>query len=70
MLILMEQTINFMGTINPGYTQEIVNEAQNEGRVVMIMDKDGKPRGAYIKVEDINMKKFKNFGKKNKDSIE
>jgi hypothetical protein len=58
MLVLMEQTINFMGTLNPEYTQEIVNDAQNEGRVVMMLDKDGKPRGAYIKVEHIDMKKF------------
>lgn len=70
MIVIMEQTINFMGTINPEYTQEIVNEAQNNDGVVMMLDKDGKPRGAYIKIEDINMKKFKNFGKKNKDSIE
>ena len=58
MLVIMEQTINFMGTLNPEYTQEILNEAQNEGRVVMMLDKDGKPRGAYIKVDDIDMKKF------------
>ena len=38
MLVLMEQTINFMGTLNPEYTQEIVNDAQNEGRVVMMLD--------------------------------
>jgi oligoendopeptidase F len=58
MLVIMEQTINFMGTLNPEYTQEILNEAQNEGRVVMVLDKDGKPSGAYIKVEHIDMKKF------------
>jgi hypothetical protein len=55
----MEQTINFMGTLNPEYTQEIVNEAQNEGRVVMMLDKDRKPRGAYIKIDNIDMKKFR-----------
>jgi len=59
MLVLMEQTINFMGTLNPEYTQEIVNEAQNEGRVVMMLDKDRKPRGAYIKIDNIDMKKFR-----------
>jgi oligoendopeptidase F len=58
MLVIMEQTINFMGTLNPEYTQEILNEAQNEGRVVMVLDKDGKPSGAYIKVEHIDMKKL------------
>jgi hypothetical protein len=66
MLVIMEQTINFMGTLNPEYTQEILNEAQNEGRVVMVLGKDGKPSGAYIKVDDIDMEKFGNI----KDSIE
>lgn len=70
MLVIMEQTINLMGTLNAEYTQEILNQAQTNDGVVMMLDKDGKPRGAYIKVEDINMKKFKNFGKKSKDSVE
>lgn len=57
-LIIMEQTINFMGRINPKYTQKIVDEAQSSGNVVMMLDKEGKPRGAYILVDKIDMKKF------------
>lgn len=54
----MEQTLNFMGRINPNYTQKIVEEAQTNGDVVMMLDKEGKPRGAYILVDKIDMKKF------------
>jgi uncharacterized protein YhfF len=61
----MEQTINFMGRINPKYTQKIVEEAQMSGNVVMMLDKDGQPQGAYIKVDKIDMEKF---GKSN-DSL-
>ena len=57
-IIIMEQTINFMGRINPKYTQKIVEEAQTNGDVVMMLDKEGKPRGAYILVDKIDMKKF------------
>ena len=65
-LIIMEQTINFMGRINPKYTQKIVEEAQTNGDVVMMLDKEGKPRGAYILVDKIDMKKFG----KGEDSVE
>jgi len=65
-IIIMEQTINFMGRINPKYTQKIVDEAQSSGNVVMMVDKEGKPRGAYILVDKIDMKKFG----KGEDSVE
>lgn len=65
-IIIMEQTINFMGRINPKYTQKIVEEAQTSGNVVMMMDKEGQPRGAYILVDKIDMSKFG----KGKDNIE
>lgn len=65
-LIIMEQTLNFMGRINPKYTQKIVDEAQAKGDVVMMLDKEGKPRGAYILVDKIDMKKFG----KGEDSVE
>ena len=65
-LIIMEQTLNFMGRINPKYTQKIVEEAQTNGDVVMMLDKEGKPRGAYILVDKIDMKKFG----KGEDSVE
>ena len=65
-IIIMEQTINFMGRINPKYTQKIVEEAQAKGDVVMMMDKEGKPRGAYILVDKIDMSKFG----KDEDNIE
>jgi len=44
----------------------LINTAQDSGNVFMIMGKDGKPSGAYIKVDDIDMEKFGNI----KDSIE
>jgi len=65
-IIIMEQTINFMGRINPKYTQKIVDEAQSSGNVVMMVDKEGNPRGAYILVDKIDMKKFG----KGEDSVE
>lgn len=66
MMILMNDTIQYMLQCNPTYTTEIINTAQDSGNVFMIMGKDGKPSGAYIKVDDIDMEKFGNI----KDSIE
>jgi hypothetical protein len=66
MLIIMEQTLNYMGTINPQYTQELLNEAQESNNVVIMTDKEGKPKGAYLRVPNIDRKKF---GKK-KDNVE
>lgn len=58
MMVLMNDTIQYMLELNPQYTTEIINNAQESGNVFMIMGKDGKPSGAYIKVDDIDMKKF------------
>jgi hypothetical protein len=66
MMVLMNDTIQYMLQLNPTYTTEIINTAQDSGNVFMIMGKDGKPSGAYIKVDDIDMEKFGNI----KDSIE
>jgi hypothetical protein len=66
MMVLMNDTIQYMLELNPTYTTEIINTAQDSGNVFMIMGKDGKPSGAYIKVDDIDMEKFGNI----KDSIE
>ena len=66
MTVLMNDTIQYMLELNPTYTTEIINTAQDSGNVFMIMGKDGKPSGAYIKVDDIDMEKFGNI----KDSIE
>ena len=66
MMVLMNDTIQYMLQLNPTYTTEIINTAQESGNVFMIMGKDGKPSGAYIKVDDIDMEKFGNI----KDSIE
>jgi hypothetical protein len=66
MMVLMNDTIQYMLKLNPTYTTEIINTAQDSGNVFMIMGKDGKPSGAYIKVDDIDMEKFGNI----KDSIE
>jgi len=66
MMVLMNDTIQYMLQLNPQYTTEIINTAQDSGNVFMIMEKDGKPSNAYIKVDDIDMEKFGNI----KDSIE
>jgi len=66
MMILMNDTVQYMLQLNPKYATEIINTAQDSGNVFMIMGKDGKPSGAYIKVDDIDMEKFGNI----KDSIE
>ena len=66
MMVLMNDTIQYMLQLNPTYTTEIINTAQDSGNVFMIMGKDGKPSGAYIKVDDLDMEKFGNI----KDSIE
>lgn len=66
MMVLMNDTIQYMLKLNPTYTTEIINTAQDSGNVFMIMGKDGKPSNAYIKVDDIDMEKFGNI----KDSIE
>ena len=66
MMVLMNDNIQYMLQLNPTYTTEIINTAQDSGNVCMIMGKDGKPDSAYIKVDDIDMEKFGNI----KDSIE
>jgi hypothetical protein len=66
MMVLMNDTIQYMLKLNPTYTTEIINTAQDSGNVFMIMGKDGNPSNAYIKVDDIDMEKFGNI----KDSIE
>lgn len=66
MLIIMEATLNYMGLLNPQYTQELLNEAQETNNVVIMTDKEGNPKGAYLRVPNIDKKKF---GKK-KDNIE
>lgn len=66
MMVLMDDTIQYMLQLNPTYTTEIINTAQDSENVSMIMGKDDKPSGAYIKVDDIDMEKFGNI----KDSIE
>lgn len=59
MMVLMNDTIQYMLQLNPTYTTEIINTAQESGNVFMIMNKeDGKPDSAYIKVDDIDMNKF------------
>lgn len=54
----MEQTINLMGRINPLYTQELVEQAQKEDRVVTLLDEEGNPKSGYLKVESVDMNKF------------
>lgn len=58
MVIVMEQTINLMGRINPLYTQELVEQAQQEGRVVTLFDEEGNPKSGYLRVETVDMNKF------------
>jgi len=57
-VIVMEQTINLMGRINPSYTQELVEQAQKEDRVITLFDEEGNPTSGYLRVESIDMNKF------------
>ena len=67
MHVIMGDTLNLIGQLNPEFAQEIFEDAQKNGTIHTILDKDGKsPKYFYLEIENIDMVKFGNL----KDNIE
>jgi len=63
----MGDTLNLIGQLNPEFAQEIFEDAQKNGTIHTILDKDGKsPKYFYLDIENIDMVKFGKL----KDNIE
>jgi len=59
MQVIMGDTLNLIGQLNPEFAQEIFENAQKDGTIHTILDKDGKsPKYFYLDIENIDMKKF------------
>jgi hypothetical protein len=59
MQVIMGDTLNLIGEINPEFAQEIFAAAQKNGTIHTVLDKDGKsPKYFYLDIENIDMKKF------------
>jgi hypothetical protein len=59
MQVIMGDTLNLIGQLNPEFAQEIFEDAQKDGTIHTILDKDGKsPKYFYLDIENIDMKKF------------
>jgi hypothetical protein len=59
MYTIMGVTVELMSSINKEYTDELVNTANEYGNILWLMDENGKPTTPYLKVDEIDMKKFK-----------
>jgi len=67
MHVIMGDTLNLIGQLNPEFAQEIFEDAQKNGTIHTILDKDGKsPKYFYLDIENIDMVKFGKL----KDNIE
>jgi hypothetical protein len=67
MHVIMGDTLNLIGQLNPEFAQEIFEDAQKNGTIHTILDKDGKsPKYFYLDMENIDMVKFGKL----KDNIE
>jgi hypothetical protein len=67
MQVIMGDTLNLIGQLNPEFAQEIFQDAQKNGTIHTILDKDGKsPKYFYLDMENIDMVKFGKL----KDNIE
>jgi hypothetical protein len=63
----MGDTLNLIGQLNPEFAQEIFEDAQKNGTIHTILEKDGKsPKYFYLDIENIDMVKFGKL----KDNIE
>jgi hypothetical protein len=63
----MGDTLNLIGQLNPEFAQEIFEDAQKNGTIHTILDKDGKsPKYFYLDIDNIDMVKFGKL----KDNIE
>jgi hypothetical protein len=59
MQVIMGDTLNLIGQINPEFAQEIFQDAEKNGTIHTVLDKDGKsPKYFYLDIENIDMKKF------------
>jgi hypothetical protein len=69
MVVIMGDTLNLIGQINPDYAHEIFVNAEKSGTINAILGKDGKePKYFYIQIEDLDMTRLveKNNVKKSK----
>jgi hypothetical protein len=67
MHVIMGDTLNLIGQLNPEFAQEIFGDAQKNGTIHTILEKDGKsPKYFYLDMENIDMVKFGKL----KDNIE
>jgi hypothetical protein len=69
MVVIMGDTLNLIGQINPDYAHEIFANAEKSGTINAILGKDGKePKYFYIQIEDLDMTRLveKNNVKKSK----
>jgi len=67
MHVIMGDTLNLIGQLNPEFAQEIFEAAQKNCTIHTILDKDGKsPKYFYLDIENIDMVKFGKL----KDNIE
>jgi hypothetical protein len=67
MHVIMGDTLNLIGQLNPEFAQEIFEDAQKNGTIHTILDKDGKsPKYFYLDIDNIDMVKFGKL----KDNIE
>jgi hypothetical protein len=69
MQVIMGDTLNLIGEINPDYAREIFVNAEKSGTINAILGKDGKePKYFYIQIEDLDMTRLveKNNVKKSK----
>ena len=59
MQVIMGDTLNLIGEINPDYAHEIFVNAEKSGTINAILGKDGKePKYFYIQIEDLDMTKL------------
>lgn len=55
----MGHTIELMGAINEEYTSELVSHATQKENIFWLKDGDGKQTTPYLKIEEVNWKRFK-----------
>ena len=59
MQVIMGDTLNLIGELNQEFAQEIFENAQKDGTINTILDKDGKsPKYFYLDMKNIDMVKF------------
>lgn len=59
MYIIMGDTIELMASMDEGYVKELVDTATQNGRIFWLKDGDGKPTTPYLKVDELDVERFK-----------